>query len=95
MKNTSPYLVDTGRKILIYLLFNYNYKELKIDRKNVFNSTYERLKSLSPINLTQTEFRISFIGESGIDGGFRRSSLNLKLLFSRGTQTRMDNFVGI
>jgi len=45
-------------------------EELNIDRKNVFNSTYQNLKSFTPINLVQTEITVSFIGENGIDGGF-------------------------
>ena len=46
---------------------------MNIDRKNVFNSTYETLKILPTRHLTQYSFKIGFEGESGIDGGFKKN----------------------
>ena len=44
--------------------------ELTIDRKNVFESTYQILKGLEPSKMAQIYFSVQFIGEHGIDQGF-------------------------
>ena len=65
-----------------------------VERKHVFDSTYDTLKALPPRHFAQYFFKINFSGESGIDGGHKTFFPHILNSFFRGSSKRMDYFIG-
>ena len=62
---------DEGKSNLIHFwIAVLEFKQSQIiDRKNVFNSAFQQLSSLSPFQLIQTNFNIRYLDEVGVDQG--------------------------